>query len=251
MPFFQLNSSCTLSCSFRLNFARSLLILCLVRSVSNSEARSLASASPSSFIFTEGDLINKPIFVTADNRLKYRAICCSINRSVLDNISGWCHLLNLIFEKSHQSRLPYQFPPLSSTRLGDNSLLSEKRWLFFVFSKEPIQSPLGQLGIVRQNFYLRPFLERSHPLQNGKPVLIHFLLILSQTEFFGRLHCVCLCLVQIFLPSTFFHYLETRKLGIKVGIKSRYFVLNFEAAHRKNIFEVQIYFITDFKTECS
>ena len=36
----------------------------------------------------EGDLINKPIFVTADNRLKYRAICCCINRSVLDNISG-------------------------------------------------------------------------------------------------------------------------------------------------------------------
>ena len=71
---------CTLSCSLRLNFARSLLIFCLVRSVSNSEARSLASASPSSFIFTEGDLINKPIFVTADNRLKYRAICCCINR---------------------------------------------------------------------------------------------------------------------------------------------------------------------------
>ena len=156
MPFFfQLNSSCTLSCSLRLNFARSLLILCLVRSVSNSEARSLASASPSSFIFTEGDLINKPIFVTADNRLKYRAICCCINRSVLDNISGQCHLLNLIFGKSHQRRLPYQFPPLSSTRLGDNSLLSEKRWLFFVFYKEPIQSPLGQLRIVRQNFYLR------------------------------------------------------------------------------------------------
>ena len=111
----------------------------------------------------EGDLTNKPIFVTADNRLKYRAICCCINRSVLDNISGWCRLLNLIFGKSHQRRLPYQFPPLSSTRLGDNSLLSEKRWLFFVFSKEPIQSPLGQLGIVRQNFYLRSDLERSHP----------------------------------------------------------------------------------------
>ena len=159
MSFFQLNSSCTLSCSLRLNFARSLLIFCLVRSVSNSEARSLASASPSSFIFTEGDLINKPIFVTADNRLKYRAICCCINRSVLDNISGWCRLLNSIFGKSHQRRLP----PLSSTRLEDNSLLSEKRWLFFVFSKEPIQSPLGQLGIVRQNFYLRSDLERSHP----------------------------------------------------------------------------------------
>ena len=93
LSFFQLNSSCTLSCSLRLNFARSLLIFCLVRSVSNSEARSLASASPSSFIFTEGDLINKPIFVTADNRLKYRAICCSINQSVVVNISGRCRLL--------------------------------------------------------------------------------------------------------------------------------------------------------------
>lgn len=177
--FFQLNSSFTLSCSLRLNFARPLLIFCLVRSVSNSEARSLASV-----LFIEGDLINKPIFVTADNRLKYRAICCCINRSVLDNISGWCRLLNSIFGKSHQRRLPHQFPPLSSTRLGDNSLLSEKRWLFFVFSKEPIESPLGQLGIVRQNFYLRSDLECSHPLQNGKPVLVHFLLILSWAEFF-------------------------------------------------------------------
>ena len=149
--FFQLNSSCTLSCSLRLNFARSLLIFCLVRSVSTSEARSLASASSSSFIFTEGDLVNKPIFVTADNRQKYRAICAA-STGQSDNISGWCLLLNSIFGKSHQRRLPYQFPPLSSTRLGDNSLLSEKRWLFFVFSKEPIQSPLGQLGIVRQNF---------------------------------------------------------------------------------------------------
>ena len=190
--FFQLNSSCTLSCSLRLNFARSLLIFCLVRSVSTSEARSLASASSSSFIFTEGDLVNKPIFVTADNRQKYRAICAA-STGQSDNISGWCLLLNSIFGKSHQRRLPYQFPPLSSTRLGDNSLLSEKRWLFFVFSKEPIQSPLGQLGIVRQNFYLRSDLERSHPLQNGKPVLVHFLLILSQAEFFCRPHCVCLC----------------------------------------------------------
>ena len=86
---------------------RSLVIFCLVRSVSNSEARSLASASPSLFIFTEGGLINKPIFVTADNRLKYRAICCCINRSVSDNISGWCRLLNSIFGKSHYRRLPY------------------------------------------------------------------------------------------------------------------------------------------------
>ena len=150
--FFQLNSSCTLSCSLRLNFARSLLIFCLVQSVSTSEARSLASVSSSSFIFTKGDLVNKPIFVTVDNQLKYRAICCCINRSFLDNISGWCHLLNSIFGKSHQRRLPNKFPPLSNTRLGDNSLLSEKRWLFFVFSKEPIESPLGLLGIVRQNF---------------------------------------------------------------------------------------------------
>ena len=149
---FQLNSSCILSCSLRLNFAGSLLIFCLVRSVPTSEARSVASASSSSFIFTKGNLVNKPIFVIADNRLKYRAICCCINRSVSDYISGWRRLLNSIFGKSHQRRLPYQFPPLSSTRLGDNSLLSEKRRLFFVFSKKPIQSPLSQLGTVRQNF---------------------------------------------------------------------------------------------------
>ena len=34
-----------------------------------------ASASSSSFILKEGDFVNKPIFVTADNHLKYRAIC--------------------------------------------------------------------------------------------------------------------------------------------------------------------------------
>ena len=165
--FFQLNSSCTLSCSLRLNFARSLLIFCLVRSVSNSEARSLASASPSSFIFTEGDLINKPIFVTADNRLKYRAICCCINRSVLDNISGWCRLLNSIFGKSHQRRLPYKFPPLSNTRLGYNSLLAA----FCVFQRAHPKST----WLVRDcssKFYLRSDLERSHPLQNGKSLSI-------------------------------------------------------------------------------
>ena len=159
LSFFQLNSSCTLSCSLRLNFARSLLIFCLVRSVSNSEARSLASASPSSFIFTEGDLINKPIFVTADNRLKYRAICCCINRSVLDNISGWCRLLNSIFGKSHQRRLPYKFPPLSNTRLGYNSLLAA----FCVFQRAHPKST----WLVRDcssEFYLRSVLERSHPL---------------------------------------------------------------------------------------
>ena len=159
LSFFQLNSSCTLSCSLRLNFARSLLIFCLVRSVSNSEARSLASASPSSFIFTEGDLINKPIFVTADNRLKYRAICCCINRSVLDNISGWCRLLNSIFGKSHQRRLPYKFPPLSNTRLGYNSLLAA----FCVFQRAHPKST----WLVRDcssEFYLKSVLERSHPL---------------------------------------------------------------------------------------
>ena len=71
--FFKLNSYCTLSCS--LNFPRSLLIFCLVRSVSTSEVKSSASASSSSFILKEGDFVNKPIFVTADNHLKYRAIC--------------------------------------------------------------------------------------------------------------------------------------------------------------------------------
>ena len=129
MPFFfQLNSSCTLSCSLRLNFARSLLIFCLVRSVSNSEARSLASASPSSFIFTEGDLINKPIFVTADNRLKYRAICCCINRLVLDNISGWCRLLREVVSNFRES--------------GDRS----KNSTFFLFApKDPFGESFSKI----------------------------------------------------------------------------------------------------------
>ena len=102
--FFQLNSICTLSCSLRLNFARSLLVFCLVRSVSTSEAKSSASSSSSSFIphsYLQRGTSSITNFVTADNRLNYRAICCSINQSVLDNISGRCRLLNSIFGKSH------------------------------------------------------------------------------------------------------------------------------------------------------
>ena len=145
--FFQPYSSCTLSCSLRLNFARSLLIFCLVRSVSTSEARSLASASSSSFIFTEGDLVNKPIFVTVDNQLKYRAICCCINRSFLDNISGWCHLLNSIFGKSYQRRLPYKSPPLSSTRLGIIICFLRKDGCFLCFPKSPSKVHLASWGL--------------------------------------------------------------------------------------------------------
>ena len=103
--FFKLNSSCTLSCSLCLNFARSLLIFCLVGSISTSQARSSASASSSSFILTEGDSFNKPVFVSANSRPKYSAICYSINQSVLDNISGRCCLLNFLFGKPHCRRL--------------------------------------------------------------------------------------------------------------------------------------------------
>ena len=125
-------ASCTLPCSLRLNFSRSLLI---VRSVS--ETRSSASTSSSLFILTEENLFNKPAFVKADIRLKYQAICCSINQSVLYNISGRCRLLNSIFGKPHQRRLTsYQFPPLSGTRLGDTSLLFEKKAsAFYVFQR--------------------------------------------------------------------------------------------------------------------
>ena len=144
--FFQLNSSCTLSCSLRLNFARSLLIFCLVRSVSNSEARSLASASPSSFIFTEGDLINKPIFVTADNRLKYRAICCSINQSVLDNISGRCRLLNSIFGKPHQ-RLT-NFLPCPAHVYEIILCFLRKGGCFLCFPKSPSKVHLASQGLL-------------------------------------------------------------------------------------------------------
>ena len=96
------------------------------------QAKSLASASGTSWI-------NHLSFKT-DSRLKYRAICCSINQLVLDNISGQCRLLNSIFGKPHKRQLPYWSTPLSSTRLGDNSLISEERRLLFVFPKEPIQS---------------------------------------------------------------------------------------------------------------
>ena len=91
-----LNSSCTLSCSLRLNFPRSLLIFCLVQSVSTSEARSSsASASSSSFILKEGDFVNKPIFVTADNHLKYRAICFFswLYNFILSPVCCWYFLL--------------------------------------------------------------------------------------------------------------------------------------------------------------
>ena len=59
---------------------------CLVRSVLTSKANSSASASSSSVILTEGDLYNRPVLVRAESRLKYRAICRSVNQSVLENI---------------------------------------------------------------------------------------------------------------------------------------------------------------------
>ena len=128
-------ASCTLPCGLRLNFSRSLLIFCLVRSVS--ETRSSASTSSSLFILTEENLFNKPAFVKADIRLKYQAICCSINQSVLYNISGWCRLLNSIFEKPHfllvSSRVRQTFRRYFFCFL-------KKRHKLFVFSKEPIQS---------------------------------------------------------------------------------------------------------------
>ena len=148
--FFQLYSSCTLSCSLRLR-----LIFCLVRSVSTSEARSSATSSS-----------------------------CSINRSVSDNISGWRRLLYSIFGKSLQRRLPYKFPTLSSTRLGDNSLLSEKRWLFFSVFQRAHPKSTWLFRDYSSELYLNSDLERSHPVQNGKPVFVHFLLILSQADFF-------------------------------------------------------------------
>ena len=95
--FFVAYGSCTISCSLRLNFSKSLLILCLVRSVS--ENRSSASTSSSLFILTEVDLFNKPAFARADSRLKYQAICCSINQSVPYNISSRCRLVNSKFGK--------------------------------------------------------------------------------------------------------------------------------------------------------
>ena len=88
--------SCTLSCSLRLNFARSLLIFCLVRSVF--ETRSSASTSSSIFILTEEDLCSKPAFVRADSQLKYQAICFSIKQSVLYRISGRSRLKLFIWE---------------------------------------------------------------------------------------------------------------------------------------------------------
>ena len=138
--FFSLSSSCTLSCSLRLNFAKSLLIFCLVRSVSTCEARSSASTSSSSFILTEEDFLN--------NQFLLRQIAgWSIKQfaALSTSQSGLCRLLNSIFGSHIRGGC-------LTTRLGDNSLLSEKRRLLFVFLKETIQSPPGYLGIVRQNF---------------------------------------------------------------------------------------------------
>ena len=128
--------SCTLSCSLRLNFARSLLIFCLVRSVS--ETRSSASTSSSLFILTEENLHNKPAFVRADIRLKYQAICCSINQSVLYNISGRCRLLNSIFEKPHF--LLVSSPVRHTFGRYFSACFLRKRHKLFVFSNGPIQS---------------------------------------------------------------------------------------------------------------
>ena len=149
--------SCTLPCSLRLNVSRSLLIYCLVRSVS--ETRSSASTSSSLFILTEKNLFNKPAFVKADIRLKYQAICCSINQSVLYNISGRCRLLNSIFGKPYQRRLTsYQFPPLSGTRRGDTSLLSEKNAsAFCVFQGAHPKGPSKAVHLACEGLFVRVF----------------------------------------------------------------------------------------------
>ena len=72
---------------------------CLVRSVS--ETRSSASTSSSLFMLTEENLFNKPAFVRADSRLKNQVVCCSINQSILYNISGRFRLLNSTFGKPY------------------------------------------------------------------------------------------------------------------------------------------------------
>ena len=126
-------ASCTLPCSLRLKFSRSLLI---VRSVS--ETRSSASTSSSLFILTEENLFNKPAFVKADIRLKYQAICCSINQSVLYNISGRCRLLNSIFKKPHF--LLVSSPVRHTFGRYFSACFLRKRHKLFVFSNGPIQS---------------------------------------------------------------------------------------------------------------
>ena len=126
-------ASCTLPCSLRLKFSRSLLI---VRSVS--ETRSSASTSSSLFILTEQNLFNKPAFVKADIRLKYQAICCSINQSVLYNISGRCRLLNSIFKKPHFSLV--SSPVRHTFGRYFSACFLRKRHKLFVFSNGPIQS---------------------------------------------------------------------------------------------------------------
>ena len=199
--FFQLNSSCTLSCSLRLNFARSLIIFCLVQSVSTSEARSLASASSSSFIFTEGDLVNKQILlrqITVESIVKYRAICCSINQSVLVNQSVRQHfqpvrLLNSIFGKSHQRQLPYQFPPLSSTRVQEIILcFLRKGGCFLCFPKSPSKVHLASQGLfVRILPEVRP--STQPPPTEWQAGLRPFPLDLIISGFFCQIHYVCLC----------------------------------------------------------
>ena len=139
--FFVAYGSCTFPCSLPLNISRSLLISFLVRSVSTSETKSSASFSSSSFILPEGELFNKSIFVGVDSRLKYWAICCSINQSVLNSISGRCRLLNSLFEKPHLMRLTsYQFSPLFKTHLR------KKSNCFLCFLKGPSKVHLANKG---------------------------------------------------------------------------------------------------------
>ena len=144
-------ASFTLPCSLRLKFSRSLLI---VRSVS--ETRSSASTSSSLFILTEENLFNKPAFVKADIRLKYQAICCSINQSVLYNISGRCRLLNSIFEKPHFLLVS---SPVRHTFRRDFFAFWEKGISFLCFPKGPSKAVHQASKSIRVLDWIEGFLD--------------------------------------------------------------------------------------------
>ena len=148
--FFWLTSSCTLSCSLRLNLARFLLIFCLVRSVSTSEARSSTSASSSSFMH---------FWLVSSLKLDIWEVTLEAVASLVS----------------------------SPTRLGDNSLLSEKRRLFVVFQRAHLKST-WLVRVALQNFTWGQTLNVDTPYRMVS--LRPFPLDLITGGFFSKLHFV-------------------------------------------------------------
>ena len=145
---------------------------CLVRSVS--ETRSSASTSSSLFMLTEENLFNKPAFVRADSRLKYQVVCCSINQSILYNISGRFRLLNSTFGKPYQRRLT-SYHVVSFLRKGI---------CFWSFSKDPSKA----VHLANKGLFVRIF-ARSPTLNVATPYRLASLRLFPLDLIKGRFFC--------------------------------------------------------------